>query len=193
MSIINDAFLCCSQNNINKLKELVPSQVGLDKLLNGKSMMTVAIENDSYECMQYLVDNKIDLEQSDRTGKTPLHVAIINNKKQALIMLLHNNCNPDIQDSDGFTPLHWAVQTKNLNFVEILIEFGANPNVCDYEGISSLANARAMGLTNIVKAMEKSRLPPPQEEEFGGCHIFGFCIGGKSEPEVLPTRGALLP
>jgi ankyrin repeat protein len=193
MSKVEDAFYCCSSNDITNLKLLVPSQVGLDKLLNGKSMMTVAIEHDSYECMQYLVDNKIDLEQSDRTGKTPIHVAVINNKKQALIMLLHNNCNPDIQDSDGFTPLHWAVQRKNLNFVEILIEFNANPNVCDYEGISSLANAKAMGLTDIIKALEKSKLPPPQKEGFGGCQIFGFCFGGQPEPEVLPSKGVLLP
>ena len=39
-----------------------------NKQLNGKSMMTIAIENDAYECMQYLVDCHIDLEQGDRSG-----------------------------------------------------------------------------------------------------------------------------
>ena len=107
-------------------------------------------------------------------------------------MLLHNNANPNVQDSDGFTPLHWAVQSKNENFVEKLLEFGANPNISDYEGVSSLSLARALGLSNIVTMMEKAKAPIPDEEDFGGCKIFGFCIGGKQEPQLLPTKKELL-
>ena len=107
-------------------------------------------------------------------------------------MLLHNNANPNVQDSDGFTPLHWAVQTKNENFVEKLLEFGGNPFICDYEGVSSISMARAMGLKSIVDKMEKSKAQAPQEEDFAGCKIFGFCIGGHQEPQLLPTKKELI-
>ena len=126
------------------------------------------------------------------SNKAPLHVAVIKNKNHALIALLHNKANPNVQDSDGFTPLHWAVQTKNANFVEKLIEFGANPNICDYEFVSSLSMAKALGLKNFVSIMERSHAPVPQEENFAGCRIFGFCIGTTSEAQMLPTKRELL-
>ena len=107
-------------------------------------------------------------------------------------MLLHNGANPNVQDSDGFTPLHWAVQTRNLNFVEKLIEFNANPHICDYEGVSSFSMAKALNLSQFVKIMERSRGHVPEDDNFSGCRIFGFCIGGNPEPQVLPTKKRLL-
>ena len=185
-SLGDQALEAINSDNLDKFMEIVPAQIPLSAVVNGKPILIWAIEACAMRCIQYMLDEGVDMYQSDASGKSPLHIAVIRNQKQPLIMLLNAGADPNCADGDGWTPLHWAVQLENKRFVSILCGLDANPDMEDYEGVTPRRIAEQRHNRELLS------LFPPREQRkqsaFSGCSfLFKFCQG---DPDIvqLPSR-----
>ena len=82
----------------------------------GLSMLHVAAQGDSANCLYYFKKLGLDLNLKDLRGSTPLHWACYSHSEIALSYILAWNPQLDTKDENGFTALHLAV--KSVDTVE---------------------------------------------------------------------------
>lgn len=95
-----------------------------------------------------------------------LHSTVGFDCHDSFLFLLEQGVEIDCKNEDGVTPLMHAVRCcagkqqnleKGLPYVEKLLAAGAHMDLRDNEGCSAFEDARAYGLTDVVKLMQKHR------------------------------------
>jgi ankyrin repeat protein len=103
---------------------------------------------DEFVC--FLLNQKLEINATNKYGKTCLHYAAANeNDDEAKItgIFLNRGANPNIPDRVGMAPLHHAVSVRSATK---LIENGARVNVQDRDGRTPLHVAAAKGEDSLV-------------------------------------------
>jgi ankyrin repeat protein len=95
--------------------------------------------------LQFLLEHRADVNQSDWFGSTPLNVAAGRNDAQTVQILLDAGAQPEARNADGRTPLLAAVKDDAVASAETLLEFGANANGADGTGNTPLLIAVGKG------------------------------------------------
>lgn len=73
------------------------------------------------------IENKLNLNKSNRGGKTPLHLTCIKNNFQLTKLLIENNVNLQVIDLESNTPTNYAIKYGNTELVKLLL----NANIDD--------------------------------------------------------------
>ncbi|WCJ20919.1 Ankyrin repeat family protein [Euphorbia peplus] len=117
-----------------------------------KPLQTLALSG-QIRCMDFLLDEGLNIDSVDKDGFTALHKAIMGKKDSVITHLLRKGASPHITDRDGASPLHHAVQVGALQTVKLLIKCKADVNVADNEGWTPLHVALQTRNRHIVKVL----------------------------------------
>ncbi|KAH9488440.1 hypothetical protein Btru_062821 [Bulinus truncatus] len=99
---------------------------------------------------QYLVENKIDINQRDQLGRSPLYMAIKRRKTDLVHFLLNKGANVNAVTSTSNTALMLATKLQNLELVTTLLAVGADINIQNRLGWTALfIAAMEMSLCNV--------------------------------------------
>lgn len=123
---------------------------------DGKSLLMIAIENDSYNVLDMILIRGAYLEEEIEDGRTPIFyvrssealnklviagadINKLDNKKESVISYFIKNkpfeyseylvlagANLDIENSEGWTPIFDAVVSGNIKLVELMLERGGD-------------------------------------------------------------------
>lgn len=96
--------------------------------LDWRSLLNLAIENDSIEAIRVLVEQAGEslLAAQDTDFQTPLHWAAIARRPVAIKTLLQLGADPNTTDLWAIPPLGYALLYKSKEATRILLESGAN-------------------------------------------------------------------
>lgn len=131
---------------------------------DGKSLLMIAIENDSHNVLDMILVRGAYLEEEIEDGRTPIFyvrssealnklviagadINKLDNKKESVISYFIKNkpfeyseylvivgANLDIENSEGWTPIFDAVVSGNIKLVELMLERGGDFNKEDIYG-----------------------------------------------------------
>ena len=88
-------------------------------------MLHLAVKNDHFTMVKFLVENGISINAEDEGGNTALHFASLNGKKDIVKFLLENGANPAIENKKSQKPIDYS-NIKGFNEItELLIKFGS--------------------------------------------------------------------
>lgn len=123
---------------------------------DGKSLLMIAIENDSHNVLDMILVRGAYLEEETEDGRTPIFyvrssealnklviagadINKLDNKKESVISYFIKNkpfeyseylvlagANLDIENSEGWTPIFDAVVSGNIKLVELMLERGGD-------------------------------------------------------------------
>ncbi|AQN68665.1 ankyrin repeat protein [Saudi moumouvirus] len=125
-------------DNLKLIKLLIKygADVNMPENENGWTPLIIACIRytlNSYEIIEYLLNNGADINHKDIKGKTALFKTCelyLGSRTYIVELLLRYNANPDIQDYDGNTALIITSRTLNNNpNTKKLLEYGANYSI----------------------------------------------------------------
>lgn len=151
--------------NIESFKYLVKKGADINKRnKEGKNVLFYLIQNYPFQCekcndtselMQYIIDNKIDINSPDKYNNTPLHISVLYGKDKLTRILVKNRASLNIKDSQGQTPLYFAIDNDDFITTKYLVENGASLDVEDYNQITPYGNAIRKNNSQIIKFLQK--------------------------------------
>jgi len=100
------------------------------KAIDGTEIVTTAllsaVQKDSDNLVNKLINLNVDLEVQDQQGNSALNLAAIKGFNRIITLLLASRANIESKNDKGYTPLTNAVIHRNLEAVEILCEENAD-------------------------------------------------------------------
>lgn len=115
-----------------------------------------------------LVEQGVDIDESDNEDLTPLHYAAYQGQVAMTQQLLDCGAGINAQDIYGYTPLMLATRSGKTEIVKLLLMRGADPNVeavdNTTEGLNSKTTALKIAILNnypeIIELLQKKDSPP---------------------------------
>lgn len=103
------------------------------------SPMELAVIYGCYECLEELIKNGGDVNETDKRGKESLiFLSLSQGGFPYLRLLVRNGADVNKQNSMGYTPLISAVILSQYDMAEFLLNFGANPVLVNEMGKTAL-------------------------------------------------------
>lgn len=126
-----------------------------DTLLDGKSMLHVAVTNKNTSVVEVLLRHGAKVNAMESVGLRPLHELSGNtfpSVTEIAQLLISKGAYVDLPDFGGFTPLHTAASMGNEPLVKYLVkEAGANPYLKNNREFTPLKLASENGYTSVVE------------------------------------------
>ncbi|ALC38245.1 CG9121 [Drosophila busckii] len=94
-------------------------------LSDGKTALHLAIENRAPDSAQLLLENNVNVNDTDDEGGTPLMLAIVCDLHPLSFELLERGARINLQDKHGYTALYYAVTGRHVKLAKLLLERGA--------------------------------------------------------------------
>ncbi|RDD41198.1 Transient receptor potential cation channel subfamily A member 1 [Trichoplax sp. H2] len=94
--------------------------------LEGRNPLHLAVINNHYEVVQFLIKMGIDLDSSDENGRVALSYAASQGLCAIMEIILENDAEIDSCDKEGNTPLHLASSSGYQMPVKLLLSYGAD-------------------------------------------------------------------
>ncbi|XP_041374024.1 uncharacterized protein LOC121387078 isoform X1 [Gigantopelta aegis] len=94
--------------------------------INGNTPLHIAAENNSVECVNYLVEQKSDVDLQNANGKTGLHLASESDYADVILELIQRGADLSVRDSHSNTPLDLAIKSGAVKSARLLVEHGAS-------------------------------------------------------------------
>lgn len=113
--------------------------------LNKESLLLLAVKNDVYDMVKFLICAKADVNQEDANGCSPLECAINNNATTDIAKLLINH-GANINKMSfcwAVSPLEWAIDNQDNHMIRLLIDCNVNVNQVNSAGYTPLDQAIA--------------------------------------------------
>lgn len=149
----NDAVAFLVENNINKIDE---------KNDLGKTPLSIAVEKNNLDLVQYLIGCNSDVTTVDMNKNTLLHIAIMNESYGVLEYLLSlNKININNINLEGITPLHISVMKGNFDVFSLLLKYDACPLILDSKGRSIIHFAIKSNSFDIFEYIIQNKLTFP--------------------------------
>lgn len=140
--IANKLFMLISKKKNDEVKDFL-SKNGID--IKGEDKRTPLIHAAFYnntELMEWLLENKADINAADRNGYTALHFACEKGYNSAVKLLISKGANLNKPDFYGNTPAWIAItywkQGQNLPILRELYQHNANLSIKNNAGYSAL-------------------------------------------------------
>lgn len=91
------------------------------------------------EIVQYLAENKADINLPSNSGIPPIYIAMLQKHKPIVLDLLNRGADVSIITSEGNTSLHWSlVGLRDVDICDILIQRGVDVNGKNLAGLTAL-------------------------------------------------------
>lgn len=133
--------------------------------LESPNALSLAIKADNRSFFDFLLVEKIDIEQDDEDGLKPLMLAVQLNRTSMVRQLLEAGASTKWA-SDCFTPLHMAAKVGHSLIVGLLVQYEANTNALCPDGHSAIFYASAGGHLSAVEKLLSSE--PMPNVDLGG-------------------------
>ena len=78
--------------------------------------------NEMSKTVDFLLNNKIDINHQNREGLTPLMASVISNDQESFSKLIHHDIDLNLQSRQGVTALMYAAMLKRQNMIYALID-----------------------------------------------------------------------
>lgn len=107
----------------NDLDTLIKEKNILEiKNLKGQTLLHFAIFGGAIETATYLINQGIDVNQTDHSGESALFDCARRSKLELAKLLILNNANPNLANRKDELPIHLACHRGDENMVQLLIE-----------------------------------------------------------------------
>lgn len=111
-----------NNSEITRLLKLYPHFIN-ETETNKLTGLHVAVLNNNFELIKFLVDRQANLNGQDTYGNTPLHLAALRGNEGAVIYLISNGANPVIKNNDEKTVAEIAHQHEHLMLSQRIRDF----------------------------------------------------------------------
>lgn len=119
----------------------------------GKSLLIIALENDSQKVLNMLLGKGVYLEEIFEDGKTPIfYVRSLN----ALEQMVKAGADINKKDSSGKTLLSYFIEAKPLSYSKYLTEQGADVNAVEENDWTPVFRAAAGRDISLLEAMKNN-------------------------------------
>jgi ankyrin repeat protein len=121
------------------------------------------------DCVQYILENKVNIDYIDNNGENIMHVICRENKIDLFnkLISLKPNVNILTQDETQSPPLHYAAHNGHIDMVKLLISHGADPHLKNILNESILFDICENGHTELLKYSIKLGLDINLQNIFG--------------------------
>lgn len=123
--------------------------------------------NNTMECCNILLSNKIDINAKNVWGRTPLIGAIVAFRYNLAKALIAHNADVNLCDSNGLSPVIICCSYGNLELLELLVQKGANINQTNSSGKSALHYAIVGNHMDIIDFLMKRRCDIDTMDKYG--------------------------
>lgn len=124
---LQELFEACEKGELEKVKSLVGQNPDLVNAQNerGITALQATAAYKQTAIAEFLIDNKADIEKTDKEGLTPLHwAASSGNNSKILELLLNKGAKIDVRDQEGSTALHFAAESGHTENIQLLLDKG---------------------------------------------------------------------
>ena len=135
-----------------------PNKVDVD---GNTCLHDAVVGNCSKEVLQVIIDQGVDVNETNMENVTALMIACENNDLYAIHVLLNAGADPNIIDSMGDTCLHAAVHAGcQKEVVPAIIDHGADLNITDQHKQTALVLACCLGNLDILNIILHYKADP---------------------------------
>ncbi|KAI0444158.1 hypothetical protein F4803DRAFT_561045 [Xylaria telfairii] len=133
-----------------------------------------AIFGGEKEIVQLLLQNKANIEATNKFGKTPLHYAVSRGEKEIVQLLLQNKASVEVTDKVGKTPLCHAILHENEEIVRVLLKNGAKVKLRDRLGPTRLPSPLLLPWVVALEVGDSGIQVNANQERFRGIESRGM-------------------
>lgn len=111
---------------------------------------------DSFKCVQLLLEEKPDVNDVDCRGKTALHYACAwarDRRLESVNLLLMRGADPNIVDDYGHQPVFYACESGNLKCLQALVKYGIDVNQSGHQGRHPIHYACGKGTVEVARML----------------------------------------
>ncbi len=118
----------------------------------GNAAIHYAAERDAVDAIEFLVENKCDVDVKSSCGNTALMMASKENKIRAIETLLRSNANSLLTNNTGMNMVHFAAQGDHPQVILTMFEHMAYP----YQTIADESDMAVLSMTLSNKKMSET-------------------------------------
>ena len=96
-----------------------------EEIYNGMTPLIRSVRSKNVEIIDYLLKNKVDINNSNEEGLTPLHNAFISDDTELIRFLVKEGADLNMRTNKGDVPLSVSNNEFNNEFVDEMFEKGA--------------------------------------------------------------------
>jgi ankyrin repeat protein len=159
---------------------------------SGERSLVEAARHADKVAVQALVQQRVDVNQSELDGTTALHWAVEHDDLETARLLVRAGANVGARNRYGVTPLYPAALNGNAAVLELLLEMGADPNTALPEGETALMTAARTGKLDAVTVLLARGADVNAREAWKGQTALMWAAAENHDPVVraLVDRGA---
>ena len=159
-------FRAIELGDLSQVKRIIENKkeegvIDFNEVTGQGTIINYAVENGTFEIVEYLINCEINLEGSETTplidinfsfedGLTPLITACIHQKPRIVKLLISKGAALELKDYDGDTALLNAVIGESSAIIEDLLNAGANINVKNNDGYTPLHKSCMLSNRDLV-------------------------------------------
>ena len=146
-------------NQIDAAKIMLEKEVNVDinETMGGFTPLHISAECGHLELVNFLLQNRAEVNARNDRDWTPLHAAAFNGHLEVVKLLLTKGANVNARVINGCTPLQYAVENGHEMIAIILLKHGANVNAMNKFNCTPLHHAAKNGFEEIVKYLLKNK------------------------------------
>ena len=134
------ALKAIEYDNLSVLRGVIEETKDPDFLVDkNRTLLNVAIENNKYSLVRYLIYGGASINRIDNKLNNPLHIAIINHNPEIANLLIENSININAQNIDGNTPLILSILTGQEKLTIKLLKSGADVKLKNKNGDDAMS------------------------------------------------------
>ncbi len=111
---------------INTIAAIIYSIVFIYTIFYSSPSIGHAVSRNDISSTINLIEQKVNINETDAHGKTPLHIAAWHGNVEIGKLLIKNGAKIEAKNSIQETPLHVAAWKGNIDFVKLLVENNAD-------------------------------------------------------------------
>jgi ankyrin repeat protein len=166
----------------------------------GNSLMHMAAEAGSLECVKVLVDLKTPGHRKNDRGEIILHAAAQSGNLKLVKYLVEAGADPKAKDNEGSTVLLLAVKSGSVEMVKYLVEAGADPKAKDNKSYTVLHCAAQSGSVEMVKYLVEAGADPKVKDnesysvlhraaQSGSVEMVKYLVAAGADPNPKDNKG----
>lgn len=118
----DDLLTAAATNDTQKAIKAIKDGVDVNYVPRDKSILFVAIENNSTEIVDLLLKNGAKVNRGNRMNWTPLHEAINQNDTELVNKLISYNASLVSLDDEDISPLFLMIKNKNYDLLKDILD-----------------------------------------------------------------------